>query len=189
MRLEQAGITNLIAVAIAMAVAAGITALLPRLPLPGVVLKLGIGALIGPQVLGLVHPGVTLNFLADFGLGMLFLMAGSRWTLPCCGGAHCATLLGCVLTAVIAVGASTVLSLANVVDAPILTALALSTTTIGPLMPLLCDAPVCLAHPTALWCSPPASTTTGIAWPWHRPRSRSRSVATATSSRPISTRR
>jgi len=72
MRLEQAGITNLIAVAIAMAVAAGITALLPRLPLPGVMLELGIGALIGPHVLGLVHSGVTLNFPADCGLGDAF---------------------------------------------------------------------------------------------------------------------
>jgi hypothetical protein len=70
--LEQVGITNLIAVAVAMAVAAGIPALLPHLPLPSVVLELGIGALIGPHVLELVHPGVTLNFLADCGLGDAF---------------------------------------------------------------------------------------------------------------------
>ena len=57
-------------------IVAGIPALLPRLPLHGVVLEIVLGVIIGPQVLGLVHPSLTLNFLANFGLGMLFLMAG-----------------------------------------------------------------------------------------------------------------
>ena len=88
-----------------------------------------------------MHLGVTLNFLADCRLGMLFLMAGSEMdpAVPRARPLRNA-LLGCVLTAVIVVGASTVLSLATVVDAPILTALALSTTTISALMPLLRDA-------------------------------------------------
>jgi hypothetical protein len=63
---------NLIAVAAAMAVAAAIPAVLPRLPLPGVVLEIVIGAIIDPQVLGSVRPGAALNFPADFGFGMLF---------------------------------------------------------------------------------------------------------------------
>src|SRR5271165_7529539 len=74
--MEHVSTENLIVVPIAMALAAGIPALLPRLPLPGVVLEIVLGVIIGPQVLGLVHPAVTLNFLANFGLGMLFLMAG-----------------------------------------------------------------------------------------------------------------
>src|SRR5271166_3230739 len=74
--MEHVSTENLIAVAITIAIAAGIPALLPRLPLPGVVLEIVLGVIIGPQVLGLVHPHVTLNFLANFGLGMLFLMAG-----------------------------------------------------------------------------------------------------------------
>ncbi len=75
--MDQARI-NLIAMAVAMPLAAAIPALLPRLPVPGVVLEIMIGVIIGPQVLSLVHPGVTLNFLANFGLGMLFLMARCR---------------------------------------------------------------------------------------------------------------
>src|SRR4051794_17754073 len=74
--MAQIDIVNLIVVALAIAVAAAVPALLPRLPAPGVVLEIVIGVLAGPQVLGLVHPGVTLNFLASFGLGILFLMAG-----------------------------------------------------------------------------------------------------------------
>jgi Kef-type K+ transport system membrane component KefB len=74
--MEQVGITNLLAVTLVLALAAGIPALLPRLPVPGVVLEIVLGVIIGPQVLGLVHPGQTLSFLAGFGLAMLFLMAG-----------------------------------------------------------------------------------------------------------------
>jgi Kef-type K+ transport system membrane component KefB len=74
--MQQISTENLIAAAITMALAAGIPAVFPRLPLPGVVLEIVLGAVIGRQILGLVHPGTTLNFLSDFGLAMLFLMAG-----------------------------------------------------------------------------------------------------------------
>jgi Kef-type K+ transport system membrane component KefB len=74
--MQQISTENLIAVAITMALAAGIPAVLSRLPLPGEVLEIVLGAIVRPQILGLVHPGTTLNFLADFGLAMLFLMAG-----------------------------------------------------------------------------------------------------------------
>jgi hypothetical protein len=57
-------------------VAAGIPALIPRLQVPGVVLEIVIGVIVGSQVLGWVYPGVALNFLANFGVGMLFLAAG-----------------------------------------------------------------------------------------------------------------
>ena len=36
-----------------------------------VVLEIVIGAIVGPQVLGIVHPGPALNFMADF--------SGSAW--------------------------------------------------------------------------------------------------------------
>ncbi|MGC2202856.1 MAG: hypothetical protein WA633_22305 [Stellaceae bacterium] len=42
--MEEVNIDNLIAVAVAMAIAAGIPALLPRVPLPDVVLEIVIGA-------------------------------------------------------------------------------------------------------------------------------------------------
>jgi hypothetical protein len=58
--------------------AAAIPAVLPRLPLPGVVLEIVIGAIIDPPVLGLVRPGAALNFPADFGFGMLFPGSAAR---------------------------------------------------------------------------------------------------------------
>jgi hypothetical protein len=44
--------------------------------LPSVVLELVLGILIGPQVLGIAHPGDFVEFFAELGLGMLFFFAG-----------------------------------------------------------------------------------------------------------------
>jgi Kef-type K+ transport system membrane component KefB len=49
--MQQVSTQTLILVALAMAIAAGIPALLPRLPLPGVVIEIVLGAVIGPQFL------------------------------------------------------------------------------------------------------------------------------------------
>jgi Kef-type K+ transport system membrane component KefB len=65
--MQQISTENLIAVAITMALAAGAPVVFPRLPLPGVLLEIVLGAVIGPQVLGLVHSGTTLNSLSVFG--------------------------------------------------------------------------------------------------------------------------
>ena len=138
--MQQVSTQTLILVALAMAIAAGIPALLPRLPLPGVVIEIVLGAVIGPQVLGLVHPGTTLNFLADFGLAMLFLMAGFEMDPAVLRGRPISNALaGWVISAVIALGAATLLFEAGLARTPILTALALSTTAIGALMPMLRD--------------------------------------------------
>jgi Kef-type K+ transport system membrane component KefB len=111
--MDEINPTNLIAVAVAMVIAAGIPALLPRLPLPGVVLEIALGAVIGPQVLGLVHPGVRLNFMADFlGLGMLFLMAGFETDPAVLRGRPIPNaLFGWAITAVIAFGAAMLLNI------------------------------------------------------------------------------
>ncbi|MGH9670544.1 MAG: cation:proton antiporter [Terriglobales bacterium] len=139
--MEQFNLINVIAVSVAVAVAAGIPALVPRLPVPGVVLEIVIGAIIGPQVLGIVPLGVVLDFLALFGLWMLFLMAGFEMDPAVLRGRPLRNALaGWALTAFIAFGAAMLLSAAGVVRAPILTALALSTTAIGALLPVLRDA-------------------------------------------------
>lgn len=138
--MEHVDITNLIVVAVGMAVAASIPALLPRLPVPGVVLEIVIGAIIGPQVLGWVHPGLTMNFLADFGLGMLFLMAGFEIEPNVLRGAPIRNAVaGWVISAVLASTAAVVLFAGHLAADPTLTALSLSTTAIGALMPILRD--------------------------------------------------
>src|SRR4051794_1923003 len=138
--MAQIDIVNLIVVALAIAVAAAVPALLPRLPAPGVVLEIVIGVLAGPQVLGLVHPGATLNFLASFGLGILFLMAGFEMEPGVLRGRPIRNaLMGWAISLAIALIAAGLLANAGLARAPVLTALALGTTTLGALMPVLRD--------------------------------------------------
>ncbi len=139
--MDEINATNLIAVAIAMVIAAAVPALFPRVPVPSVVLEIALGAVIGPQVLGIVHPGERLNFMADFlGLGMLFLMAGFEMDPAVLRGRPIRNaLLGWAMTAVIAVGAGALLTSLGVASAPLFTGLALTTTTIGTLLPMLRD--------------------------------------------------
>lgn len=139
--MEQVSTENLIAIPVTMAIAAAIPALLPRLPLPGVVLEILLGAIIGPQILGLVHPLVTLNFLAGLGLGMLFLMAGFEMDPAVLSGRPMRNaLVGWVLTAVIAFVAAILLARAGLASGWLLPGLALTTGSLGVLLPVLRDA-------------------------------------------------
>jgi Kef-type K+ transport system membrane component KefB len=49
---------------------------LPALPVPGAVLEVIAGIVIGPSVLGWVHIDVAITVLSDLGLGMLLFLAG-----------------------------------------------------------------------------------------------------------------
>ena len=140
-KMEHVDITNLIVVAVGMAVAACIPALLPRLPVPGVVLEVVIGAMIGPQFLGWVYPGLVMSFLADFDLGMLFLMAGFEIAPNVLQG----TPIGWFISAALAFAAALLLFKARLAADPTLTALSLSTTAIGALMPILRDSHLLVA--------------------------------------------
>ncbi len=61
----------LVAVAVPM-----VLALVPRLPVPGAVLEVVAGILVGPSVLGWVHLDAPVRVLSDLGLGMLLFLAG-----------------------------------------------------------------------------------------------------------------
>ena len=50
--------------------------LVPRLPVPGAVLEVLAGIVIGPSVLGWVHIDAPVQVLSDLGLGMLLFLAG-----------------------------------------------------------------------------------------------------------------
>jgi Kef-type K+ transport system membrane component KefB len=51
-------------------------ALLPGLPVPGAVLEVVAGIIVGPSVLGWVHVDAAVQVLSDLGLGMLLFLAG-----------------------------------------------------------------------------------------------------------------
>jgi Kef-type K+ transport system membrane component KefB len=132
--------TNLIGVALVLTIAAAVPAVFRRLPVPGVILDIVLGAVVGPQVLGWVNPGITMNFLSNFGLAMLFLMAGFEIDPPVLGGPPIRrAITGWLISGLLAAAASYGLFRLGLTTDPPLCALALSTTAIGTLMPILRD--------------------------------------------------
>ena len=61
-------------------------ALVPRLPVPGAVLEVVAGILVGPSVLGWVHLDAPVRVVSDLGLGMLLFLAGLEIDVGACGG-------------------------------------------------------------------------------------------------------
>ncbi|MFY8150023.1 MAG: cation:proton antiporter [Prochlorococcaceae cyanobacterium] len=130
----------ILAVGFALVLSAWIPATLPRLPLPAGVLELLLGMVIGPQGLQLAHVGPFLTSASAFGLGTLFLMAGleidpsllrdrprHRLLTP--------WLASAALALLVALGLLAIGGFSN----PPIVALALTTTAMGILVPVLRD--------------------------------------------------
>lgn len=138
--MDETDVSNLIVLGVAMAFTAAIPALVPRLPIPGAVLEILLGAIVGPHILGLAHPDAVLDFLADFGLGVLFLTAGFEMNPSQLRGRPIRNAAaGWAVSVIVALYAGFVLVTTGHAAAPILTALALCTTSIGLLIPVLRD--------------------------------------------------
>lgn len=132
---------GLIAMFLAMAGAAAVPALFPRLGIPGVVLEIAAGVLIGPHLLALGEPGRVITVLAEIGLATLFLLAGFEVDPDALVGRPLRLAVrGWLLSAALAAGAAFGLSAAGLIAAPLMTALAITTTAVGALLPVLKDA-------------------------------------------------
>ncbi len=132
---------SVVAVFVAMTVAAGLPVLFPRLPLPSVVLEIVAGVVIGPQVLNLVHAGPIVTALSTLGLCVLFLLAGFEVDPDVLKGRPLRLAWrGWALSAVLAALAGFALAGVGLIEAPLFTALALTTTAVGALLPILRDA-------------------------------------------------
>ena len=115
-----------------------LAALVPRRLISEVVLLLGLGVLIGPGGLGLAAVGEGLEALRQLGLGMLFLLAGYEIELKELTGhggrrALVTWLICCALALGLVVG------LTGAVHAEIAVAIALVSTALGTLLPILRD--------------------------------------------------
>lgn len=131
---------TLLAVA-AVAVAAPLVAgLLPRLRISQVVLLLAGGMVIGQHGLA-IGSADTVQSLADVGLGFVFLLAGYEIDQRMFGqDAGRRALVSWVVTVVVAVAAVWVLAATGIVRAVVPVALALTTTALGTLLPVLREA-------------------------------------------------
>jgi len=128
---------TLFVIAVVAVLAPALLALLPGPRIPQVVLLLLGGMLIGPQGLALGSPE-NVEILADVGLGFLFLLAGyevDQRLLRADVGRRAA--LSWSVTAVLAVGVVGLLFAAGLVRAFVPVAIALTTTALGTLLPIL----------------------------------------------------
>jgi Kef-type K+ transport system membrane component KefB len=130
---------TLLAVVLVAALAPVIAALLPGPRIPQVVVLIFGGILIGPQGLAIGRPG-SISLLSDIGLGFLFLLAGYELEpgqLRERSGRMAIT--GWLVSAALAVAAVAVLASFDFVRDFVPIGLALTTTALGTLLPILQD--------------------------------------------------
>ena len=110
------------------------------LRLPMVVVEVGLGIIVGPHVLGWAEPVGMLALLGYLGLIFLFFLAGMEIDFESVRGRPLKLAVeGWLLSVIIALALSGLLYRIGLVKATLLVAVALTTTGIGTLMPILRD--------------------------------------------------
>lgn len=112
-----------------------------RLRLPLVVLELVFGMIVGPYGFDLIAAEGNLRLLSALGLSFLFFLAGMELDFSALKGPPLRLgALGWLLSIVVAMVATHALAAAGLVTDPLLVAVALATTAIGTLLPILREA-------------------------------------------------
>ncbi len=129
-------------VVLAVAALAPVLADLPtRVRVPIVVTEIVAGIVVGPQVLDLARPDELLDALAELGLAFLFFMAGMEIDPARMRGRPAVLAArGWVGSLALGLTAALVLWAVGGIGAPVLVGLALTTTALGALVPILKDA-------------------------------------------------
>jgi Kef-type K+ transport system membrane component KefB len=129
----------LIVVAVAFA-APFLLGLAPGLRIPAVVLEIVAGIVVGPSVLGWVELDATIEVLATIGLGFLLFLGGLEVDFARLRGRVLrVTTRSYALSFAIAVAVSLGLGAGGLVETPLLIAIALGSTSLGVLIPVLKD--------------------------------------------------
>ena len=111
-----------------------------RARVPVVVAEIFLGILVGPQVLGVADTDDFIEALSTFGLAFLFFLAGIEIDFERIRGAPArAGVGGWLISLGLGLAIALILHLTGVISATILVGLALTTTTLGTLMPILRD--------------------------------------------------
>ncbi|HWK26024.1 MAG TPA: cation:proton antiporter [Solirubrobacter sp.] len=129
-------------VVLAVAAAAPLLADLPRrVRVPGVVAEILLGIVVGPQVLDFAHTDALIEALSQFGLAFLFFMAGMEIDFERVRGVPLRLAArGWAASLALGMVVAALLYALGVIGAPILVGLALTTTALGALVPILKDA-------------------------------------------------
>jgi Kef-type K+ transport system membrane component KefB len=112
-----------------------------RLAIPDVVFEIGLGIVIGPAVLGIAHPSSLIVALEEMGLSYLMFLAGVELDIPRIRGRSLRlAVTGWMISLALALLiASFLVVIGTVIDAVVIS-LALTTTALGTLLPILRDA-------------------------------------------------
>lgn len=115
--------------------------LLPKIPVPGAVLEVITGIVVGPSVLGWARVDAPVEVLSTLGLGMLLFLAGLEIDVERLRGAM-SRLAGMAfgVSAALGIGCGFLFWLADHTTRPILLGAVLMSTSAGLLLPLLKDA-------------------------------------------------
>jgi len=134
---------NLVAVLAVAAAVPLVLAAVPRVPVPGPVLEIVAGIVLGPAVLNLVQPDQAVRLVSTIGLAFLLFMAGLEIDVRHFRGPRARLAgLGIGLSAVLALGISGALHAAGVVESTLLVGIILIATSLGMIIPILKDAGV-----------------------------------------------
>jgi len=134
---------NLVAVLAIAAAVPLILAAVPRVPVPGPVLEIVAGIVLGPAVLGLVKPDQAVRLLSTIGLAFLLFLAGLEIDVRKFRGPRARlTGLALGLSALLALIVGIALHAAGVVESPLLVGIILIATSLGLIVPILEDAGV-----------------------------------------------
>ena len=131
---------SLVTIAAAAVIAPVLSELLRRWRVPSVLFELLLGILIGPAVLGWVEVDGFITGLSQLGLAVLFFMAGFEIDFAKLSGSPInRAIAGWTFTLVAGLALAVVLAFEGVVLSGLLVGLALTTTAIGTLLPMLRD--------------------------------------------------
>ena len=137
--MQEAAI-SLFLIAACAVIAPLIAGLIPRRAVPEVVFLLVLGVLIGPHVFALASTGEAIEILRELGLGMLFLLAGYeievREVTGKGGRLAALTWLTSLLLALLVIF---VLGTLTVISAELVVSIAVTSTALGTLLPILRD--------------------------------------------------
>ena len=159
----SAQLRSLVLVLSASAAAAFLARIGPHLVLPTVVVEIVLGILIGPEVLGWASDGAYVAFLANFGLALLFFFAGLEVVerhVP--RQAIARGSLGWAISLALGIAIGYLLQVAGLGAEGWLLGIALSTTALGTLVPILSDSGIL---PTPLGKAVLGTGVAGEFWP------------------------
>ncbi len=138
--MTTAAVGTLVLIALAAVLAPILSELSGRLAIPEIVVQIGLGILIGPYVLDLAHVDSVVTALSDLGLTFLIFLAGYELDMEEIRGKPLElAAVGWGVSLVIGLGAAFAMVSAGLVRDTVVVGLALTTTAMGTLVPMLRD--------------------------------------------------